>query len=483
MRKILNKFILFLLIFLVFNCNTIIMAADSYTINNDGKEKSKKEVYVDSKLPSSFRKVKYYDCQIPYKLVPNDIGGWATKVTGNANYGPMSEDDKKNKNMGSYINWQNDYTFKYGGTQSYESDTGCILITDKNGTQYYVTAIQGYFYNSSNVGKNSFPAFSIDNRGQLFDVILTDGTVIHFCVGDANSSHHTNGGVEGKVDKGEDSGSDGVWYFSKVKMKQYKNLFAAQSANQIEIWGHSGCAEKFQKKYNIGTGKKNVQIAYYRMYNKKISDAPKVATSDCKKKSYKLSISGIKSTSSNGVTSTDKSKASTDGISFANTGMYSESEFIDNLCLVEEDLDFSNSDDLSKDQLKSITDWKNNIDYENEDGILKFIRVVVMFMGILFLVWMLFIYLCYWMDRINNFVDIDFLPMVTGGRLRVSPEEHECTFNPKNFVKGQPQTVNHRAVLSICLIGIFFAVLVITGKLYDVINFLVRKILGWLGLV
>lgn len=145
--------------------------------------------------------------------------------------------------------------------------------------------------------------------------------------------------------------------------------------------------------------------------------------------------------------------------------------------------EFMREEDLSKDQLKSIADWKNNIDYENDDGVLKFIRVVVMLLGILFLVWVLIIYLCYWMDRINNFIDIDFLPIATGGRLRVSPEEHECSFNPKNFTKGQPQTVNHRAILGICLIGIFFAVLVITGKLYDVINFIVRKILGWLGLV
>lgn len=197
-------------------------------------------------------------------------------------------------------------------------------------------------------------------------------------------------------------------------------------------------------------------------------------------------VSGSGGSSKNNSSSggSNKSKdASGIATTLAAAGIWSESQFNLFCDLTDETIQFPERDCLSQDQLKGVTDWKNNIDYENEDGILKFIRVVVMFMGILFLVWMLFIYLCYWMDRINNFVDIDFLPMITGGRLRVSPEEHECTFNPKNFVKGQPQTVNHRAVLSICLIGIFFAVLVITGKLYDVINFIVRKILGWLGLV
>lgn len=145
--------------------------------------------------------------------------------------------------------------------------------------------------------------------------------------------------------------------------------------------------------------------------------------------------------------------------------------------------EFIKDEDLSKDQLKSVSDWKNNIDYENDDVLLKFIRVIVMFLGICFIVWIVLIYLCYWMDRINNFVDIDFLPIVTGGRLRVSPEEFECTFNPKEFIgKKEPQTVNHRTTLMICGIGLFFGVLVISGRLYDLINFLVRKLLSLLGL-
>ena len=145
--------------------------------------------------------------------------------------------------------------------------------------------------------------------------------------------------------------------------------------------------------------------------------------------------------------------------------------------------EFIEREDLTKDQIKGVSDWKNNIDYENDDTLLKFIRVIVMFLGICFIVWIVLIYLCYWMDRINNFVDIDFLPIITGGRLRVSPEEFECTFNPKEFIgKKEPQTVNHRAILMICVIGLFFGVLVISGRLYDVINYLVRKVLGWLGL-
>ena len=44
----------------------------------------------DSGIPSSFDDCSYYDCYIPYKLVPRDIGGWCTGVTNTSfDYGPM----------------------------------------------------------------------------------------------------------------------------------------------------------------------------------------------------------------------------------------------------------------------------------------------------------------------------------------------------------------------------------------------------------
>lgn len=164
-------------------------------------------------------------------------------------------------------------------------------------------------------------------------------------------------------------------------------------------------------------------------------------------------------------------------------GVWGEKKFADFSQLVEQPITFPDKDDLSKEQLKGVTDWKNNIKYESEDNVIKYIRVFVMLFGILFLVWILLIYLSYWFDRINNFLDLELLPIITAGRLRVSPEEHECTFNPKSYSKGQAQTVNHRTVLFICMAGVFFAVLIISGYIYTLLNYLVRKMLSIIGIV
>lgn len=124
-------------------------------------------------------------------------------------------------------------------------------------------------------------------------------------------------------------------------------------------------------------------------------------------------------------------------------------------------------------ELRGVTEWKNNIEYNKSKGINSIIRVLVLFTGILFLVWVILIYLSYWYDRINELLDIELLPKITGGRLRVAPEEDKCTFNPKEMLLGHQQTVNHRMILVICFTGILFGVLIISGKIYDCLSYLV----------
>lgn len=162
------------------------------------------------------------------------------------------------------------------------------------------------------------------------------------------------------------------------------------------------------------------------------------------------------------------------------SGIWEEKEFVDFCNLTETPLTFPDRDSLSDSQLKGVVDWRNNVKYKSEDGLIKYIRVFIMFFGIAFLVWMVLIYLSYWFDRINNFIDIEFLPMMTGNRLRIAPEENECTFNPKSFVKGTAQTVNHKAIVCICLVGIFFSVTVITGYLYTFLSFIIKWILSFI---
>ena len=120
------------------------------------------------------------------------------------NYKPMTEANKKKK-VGVRTNYQGRYRSGswHNCSISVEPSTGLQVATDPKGNKYYLTAIQEFFYRSSSVGSNNFYGWSSQNRGQLFDVVLTDGTVVHFAVKDTNAVQHTNAGgddTEGTFD-------------------------------------------------------------------------------------------------------------------------------------------------------------------------------------------------------------------------------------------------------------------------------------------
>lgn len=441
---------------------------DKYTIDNTGEAMS--NPVGDSKLPSSFNDCKYYDCYIPYKLVPNDIGGWCTQVTNTSySYGPMSQDSIENTRMGGYVNYQWDHQWSKAGTPGYDEETGCSIVTDKNGTKYYETAVQGFFYNNSTVGKDGFPAWNTpEQSGQIFDAILTDGTVIHFILADCNSNYHTNGGYGDKPSDGAPS-ADGVWYYADMKLDQYWNLYAAMSGNQLEIWGKSGCASKFARKYGLGTGADSNKIAYYRMYNKSVFDPPEPVNDEVKALSYKLGEVNIQGGSKN-----EKPDISGD----ISTGLYKETDFVKWKSSETENINFPFQYWLKNEDITDIEDWKSDIETRNSESFLiKGGRWLTILFGIIFNVWMLLIYISYWFDRLNNFFDYSMLNLVTFGKLSISPDENECTFSLTSLGKGDKRTVNHRKVVEIVVIGLAFGMLIVSGVFFQILGGVVNKIL------
>lgn len=166
----------------------------------------------------------------------------------------------------------------------------------------------------------------------------------------------------------------------------------------------------------------------------------------------------------------------------AKTGVFSESEFVSWCAMTDIELDFADVMDLSASDNNTLQDWKDDLEKDKGDTwLIKSGRFLVMLCGIAFTVWMIFIYLFYWLDRVNNFVDIDFLPIATFNRLRVSDTEQECTFSVKDLAKGTQRTINHKHMIGVCLVGIAFGVTLISGYAFTVINALVTRALHFLG--
>ena len=248
-----------------------------------------------TQLPSSFRGVDFYDCAIPYKLTNEQLGGY--RLTNyydptpgqQAAYGPMPT-EIKGMRVANFVNIEARYNYPKtlqaaidSGliSRNYDKDMHCYYLA-KDGIRFYEMAVQPFFlrrsvgtgYPSSTDGY--FP-FDTSNRGQIIDVILTSGKCIHFVLCDINSVLHTN-----CSDMSHDRGDTD---FAPTNYHQYHNIISAFSGNTIEIlgqgqpdWGddyENYTNRKFARKYNLGIWGINgsADIAFYRVYNRRIQDS------------------------------------------------------------------------------------------------------------------------------------------------------------------------------------------------------------------
>ena len=443
-------------------------------IDNNGEYRS--EIYGDSKIPASFTGVEYFDFYMPYKYTAGEIGGYS--IAGTA---VMTESLQKRK-PSSFVNYEFDgiknlYWQKWGVQQcgntgvttGYESDTGLVTLTDKNGTVYYVTALPWIlFKNDKNYYSDNDDYWGLYyNTGQVFDVILTDGTVIHFVMGCAKAEVHTNGGKAGGYTP--DSQSYTAFESENLsKHPQYTNMFQAVGGETLEVWGETGnSSSRFMEKYGMSeTGVEGSNsIAYIRVYNTMIGDAPTPANDTVKAVSYSLGEVNITSSS-----------AGNTGISINDIAQkYDETYFLGDFSgLVERGIALPSSDWLQYSEQQEIANWKSTIELLQEDKKYSVLRACVMFVGILMIVYSTLLYLAFQFDKINNFVDIELVSCLTLGKLVTSRDEIS-TYN-KEEVSGKPKAVVQKDIAMASITGITAGVLLLSGKLYAIISLVVSLV-------
>lgn len=187
-----------------------------------------------------------------------------------------------------------------------------------------------------------------------------------------------------------------------------------------------------------------------------------------------------------GGTTSDGKTDENDVTAIANvmSGYWSEEQLSSYIKLTENNiqadyLDNATRDNLSQKDLESLFSWQNNVNNaKHEYGFIAWMRILVMWIGIIFTIYIFFLYFAYWFDKLNSIIDLDVLSILTFGRLHVAMDDKEA-----NFSLGRKQdrmTVNHKDMLFICIAGLIFGVLLITGKFYQLVaglvNFILRKV-------
>ena len=408
---------------LLFFCTLLILCTysiDAYavTIDNDGTEKE--NPYGDSGIGKSFQDAEYYDCYMPYNLTPNDIGGYATGAIWAAYQqynAPMSESARSTKITG-FINYENNLlgnnstlsaAFR-GMDWSYEDSTGMSIVKDANGTQYYISAFPGFLFYNSTAGSGGFPSYSSAAWGTAVDMILTDGTVIHFAMGDSIAPPHSNGGIENP------QYFDVIYRNAPLNMPQYKHLFQAQAGQTIEVWGKSGCNRAFMQKYNIGTGEGQNRVAIARIYNVKVSSNPTRSSGINGDVSYSLGDVTIGSGDSTGTDSTGNTIVS----EWELVGMAGRKSTLAN---EQVSIELKSRGDLSSGEAYSVATVGENLALMREANLVDTARIAVVFIGLCLVFYAVMLLVAYLFDYSNSFLEVSLVKFLTFGYLEYTDDE------------------------------------------------------------
>ena len=148
--------------------------------------------------------------------------------------------------------------------------------------------------------------------------------------------------------------------------------------------------------------------------------------------------------------------------------------------IAEQYLTRATRDNLSQSDLENLASWEDNVNNSKKEyGFIAWLRIIVMWVGIIFTIYIFLLYLAYWFDKLNSIIDLDVLSIMTFGRLHVAIDDKEA-----NFSLGKKQdrmTVNHKDMLFICITGLIFGTLLITGVFYKIVSNFVNMILRWIG--
>lgn len=387
------------------------------TFDNDGSARD--NPYGDAGFASSFGgDVGYYDCYLPYGMTVQEVGGYAIGAANStsSSYTAMPETvyDWPAGTRCSYES--NDDSSYINATMTFESDTGMEIYTDANGNQYYATAIQHFFYNNSSAGTNNFPGWGLENRGQVFDVVLTDGTVIHFVVADANAIQHTNSGSD------DNEGSFDVTYtFADSSYPQYKHMMGATAGNCLEVWGSSSaCVNKFMNKYNMGQGEDKNQIAYYRMYNIDIDDNVQRAGGVGTAVSYNLGNVSISSSSGSG---SEEATDSLGNVIVSEADLIGMNGLTSSVLGNQQKVELATREDLSVGEQYSVVTIGEDVALAKQALSLDNARILVVFVGLVMVFYGVLLLMCMLLDKANSFFEISFVRIITLGALQFTEED------------------------------------------------------------
>lgn len=135
--------------------------------------------------------------------------------------------------------------------------------------------------------------------------------------------------------------------------------------------------------------------------------------------------------------------------------------------LEEAALTLPNFETLTSEKLDDGTEvrnWSDSINNSHEEKAHRYIKVSIMFLGILVTLYSILLFIAYQFDKINNFIEFDALGILTFHRLWVSPDGERSTYMDKDT--SGTKFLTFRDICIVCVTGVALGVLMISGKIF-----------------
>ena len=143
------------------------------------------------------------------------------------------------------------------------------------------------------------------------------------------------------------------------------------------------------------------------------------------------------------------------------------------LNIADEFLKDAGRDSLGQESVTNISNWERNT--REEILPIRILRTCIQFFGIVMTIWGILIYIAYWFDYLNNFVNFDIMGKISFGKLHCAPDESLSNFQMSTT--RESARLGHRDVLKISIIAILTGVLIMSGLLYNFIAKIVNSAL------
>lgn len=124
--------------------------------------------------------------------------------------------------------------------------------------------------------------------------------------------------------------------------------------------------------------------------------------------------------------------------------------------------------------LAEVENWADTIDNKHEEATHRYVRAAFMFVGILIMIYSVILFIAYQFDKVNNFVEIQLLGVLTFNRLAVSPDDKQSNY--ANVDSNGTKYLKLKDICIVSVVGISIGVLLVSGKVF----LLVMNLINWI---